>query len=143
MLSVVFVVVMVMSFDPDAVSHISKFRFQSGLPPIRIIIIKTAIHDLREPESMAPKTPSHLLMLADTTLTSLYERERLIRLGSHPSLSDDTEIRHSLDTIKLGLGQLESELEDVERSGASSQELKTKEDMVIKLQSQVFPLSGG
>jgi hypothetical protein len=88
---------------------------------------------------MAPKTYSHLSMLADTTLTSLYERERLIRLGSHPSPSDDTEIKHSLDTLKHGLGQLESELEDAERSGVSSQELKVKEDVVIKLQSQVFP----
>jgi len=91
---------------------------------------------------MAPKTYSHLSMLADTTLTSLYERERLIRLGSHPSSSDDTEIRHSLDTLKLGLGQLESELEDAERSGASSQELKVKEDVVIKLQSQYDRLRG-
>ena len=85
-------------------------------------------------------TSSHLALLADTTLTSLYERERLVRLGSHPSHADDAEIRHSLDTLKLGIGQLEKELEDLERSGDSSlQEIKQKEDVVIKLQSQVSP----
>jgi len=89
---------------------------------------------------MAPSksTASHLSILADTTLTSLYERERLIRLGTRPSTADDTEIRHSLDTIKLGIGQLEKELEDLERGGATSREIKQKEDVVIKLQSQVF-----
>ena len=88
---------------------------------------------------MAPTkvTASHLSLLADTTLTSLYERERLIRLGAHPSKSDDAEIRHSLDTLKLGLGQLEKELEDLERDGGSNQEIKLKEDVVIKLQAQV------
>ena len=88
---------------------------------------------------MAPSksTASQLTLLADTTLTSLYERERLVRLGSHPSSADDAEIRRSLDTLKLGLGQMEKELEDVERSGGSSQEIKAREDMVIKLQSQV------
>jgi|SRR5271170_2167043 len=90
---------------------------------------------------MAPSkaTSSHLALLADTTLTSLYERERLLRLGSHPSPSDDAEIRHSLDTLKLGLGQLEKELEDLEHSGASSQDIKQREDIVIKLQSQATP----
>ena|ERR1700737_409577 len=88
---------------------------------------------------MAPSktTSSHLALLADTTLTSLYERERLVRLGSHPSASDDAEIRHSLDTLKLGLGQLEKELEDLERAGAHAQDIKQREDVVIKLQSQV------
>lgn len=87
---------------------------------------------------MAPSTSaSKLSLLADTTLTSLYERERLIRLGSRPSSADDSEIRHSLDTIKLGLGQLETELEGLEHSGASQQEVRQKEDVVIKLQSQV------
>jgi hypothetical protein len=88
---------------------------------------------------MAPSktTSSHLALLADTTLTSLYERERLVRLGSHPSTSDDAEIRHSLDTLKLGLGQLEKELEDLERAGAHAQDIKQREDVVIKLQSQV------
>jgi hypothetical protein len=88
---------------------------------------------------MAPSkaTSSHLSLLADTTLTSLYERERLIRLGAHPSASDDAEIRHSLDTLKLGLGQLEKELEDLEQNGATSQDIKQREDVVIKLQSQV------
>lgn len=80
---------------------------------------------------------SHLTLLADTTLISLYERERLIRLGSHPSSADDKEIRHSLNTLKLGLGQLEKELEALERHGASPQEIKGREDTVIKLQSQV------
>ena len=87
---------------------------------------------------MTPKSTSvHLSLLADTTLTSLYERERLVRLGSHPSAADDAEIRHSLDTLKLGLGQLEQELEDLENNGASGQEIRTKEDVLIKLQSQV------
>jgi len=63
-----------------------------------------------------------------------------VRLGSHPSASDDAEIRHSLDTLKLGLGQLERDLEDLERDGGSSQEIKAREDTVIKLQSQVFIL---
>jgi syntaxin 8 len=91
---------------------------------------------------MAPSksTSSHLALLADTTLTSLYERERLIRLGSHPSTADDAEIRRSLNTLKLGIGQLEKELEDLERGGASSQDIKQKEDVVIKLQSQVNSL---
>ena len=88
---------------------------------------------------MAPSksTSSHLSLLADTTLTSLYERERLIRLGSLPSTDDDAEIRRSLDTIKLGIAQLEKELEDLERNGATSHEIKRREDVVIKLQSQV------
>jgi hypothetical protein len=88
---------------------------------------------------MAPSksTASHLTLLADTTLTSLYERERLVRLGSHPSAADDAEIRHSLDTLKLGLAQLERDLEDLERNGGTSQEIKAREDTVIKLQSQV------
>ena len=88
---------------------------------------------------MAPSksTSSHLALLADTTLTSLYERERLIRLGSHPSAADDAEIRRSLNTLKLGIGQLEKELEDLERGGASTQDIKHKEDVLIKLQSQV------
>jgi len=91
---------------------------------------------------MAPSkaTASHLTLLADTTLTSLYERERLARLGTQPSAADDSEIRHSLDTLKLGIGQLEKELEDLERQGGSSQEIKQKEDVVIKLQSQVSSL---
>ena len=76
-------------------------------------------------------------MLADTTLTSLYERERLLRLGSHPSTADDAEIRRSLDTLKLGIGQLERELEDLESGGGTTQEIKQKEDVLIKLQSQV------
>ena len=89
---------------------------------------------------MAPKsTSTHLSLLADTTLTSLYERQRLIRLGSHPSASDDAEIRHSLDTLKLGLGQLEKDLENLEHGGASGQEIRTKEDALIKLQTQVSP----
>jgi len=80
-------------------------------------------------------------MLADTTLTSLYERDRLIRLGSQPSASDDAEIRHSLDTIKLGIGQLEKELEDLERLPETSPtDIKQREDVIIKLQSQVRPL---
>lgn len=87
----------------------------------------------------AKSTSTHLSLLADTTLTSLYERQRLIRLGTHPSASDDAEIRHSLDTLKLGLGQLEKELEDLENSGGSTQEIKGKEDALIKLQSQVYP----
>lgn len=66
-----------------------------------------------------------------------------MRLGSHPSAADDAEIRHSLDTLKLGLGQLEKELEDLENNGASGQEIRTKEDALIKLQSQVTPLSPG
>jgi septin family protein len=93
---------------------------------------------------MAPKsTSTHLTLLADTTLTSLYERQRLIRLGSHPSASDDAEIRHSLDTLKLGLGQMEKDLEELENSGASSQEIKSKEDSVVRLQAQVFSLEHG
>src|SRR5436190_8050996 len=80
----------------------------------------------RKPENritggnMAPSksTSSHLALLADTTLTSLYERERLIRLGSHPSTADDAEMRRSLNTLKLGIGQLEKELEDLEGGGA-------------------------
>jgi hypothetical protein len=90
---------------------------------------------------MAPSkaAASHLAMLADTTLTSLYERERLIRLGSKPSPADDAEIRHSLSTLKLGVGQLEKELEDLEHEGATPQDLKQREDVVIKLQSQVYP----
>src|SRR5271155_5250442 len=87
------------------------------------------------------QTSSHLALLADTTLTSLYERERLVRLGSHPSASDDAEIRHSLDTLKLGIGQLEKELEDLEAGGATSQEIKRHEDVLIKLQSQVTDFS--
>ena len=88
---------------------------------------------------MAPSksTATQLTLLADTTLTSLYERERLVRLGSHPSSADDAEIRHSLDTLKLGLGQLEKDLEDLEMNGGTSQEIKGREDTVIKLQSQV------
>jgi hypothetical protein len=92
--------------------------------------------------ALSKTTWSHLSLLADTTLTSLYERERLVRLGSHPSVSDDAEIRHSLDTLKLGLGQLEKELEDLEQQGTSAHELKQKEDMLIKLQSQAC-LAGG
>ena len=86
-------------------------------------------------------TVSHLSLLADTTLTSLYERERLLRLGTQPSATDDAEIRHSLDTLKLGIGQLEKELEDLEGDGALSQEIKQREDVVIKLQSQACNIS--
>jgi len=89
---------------------------------------------------MAPNktTVTHLAMLADTTLTSLYERDRLIRLGSQPSAGDDAEIRHSLDTIKLGLGQFEKELEDLERLPETSpSDIKQREDVIVKLQSQV------
>lgn len=88
-------------------------------------------------------TSSHLSLLADTTLTSLYERERLIRLGSQPSPADDAEIRHSLDTLKLGIGQLEKELEDLEQNGGTSQEIKQREDFVIRLQTKVFNLEFG
>ena len=89
---------------------------------------------------MAPTkaTVSHLSMLADTTLTSLYERDRLIRLGSQPSAADNAEIRHSLDTLRLGIGQLEKELEDLERlPETSGTDLKQREDVIIKLQAQV------
>jgi hypothetical protein len=88
---------------------------------------------------MAPSkaTASHLSLLADTTLTSLYERERLLRLGTQHTAADDAEIRHSLNTLKLGISQLEKELEGLEQNGATSQEIKQKEDVVIKLQSQV------
>jgi hypothetical protein len=89
---------------------------------------------------MAPSktTVSHLSMLADTALTSLYERGRLIRLGSQPSAADDAEIRHSLDTLKLGIGQLEKELEDLERlPDTSSADIKQREDVIVKLQAQV------
>jgi hypothetical protein len=85
---------------------------------------------------------SQLSLLADTALTSLYERDRLLRLGSVPSAADDAEIRHSLDTLKLGIGQLEKDLEDLEQSGASSQDIKQKEDVVIKIQAQVCTIGG-
>ena len=90
--------------------------------------------------ALSKATASQLSLLADTTLTSLYERERLVRLGTQPSTADDAEIRHSLKTIKLGLAQLERELEELEQNGATSQEIKQKEDVVIKLQSQVLSL---
>jgi len=85
----------------------------------------------------AKSTSLHLSLLADTILTSLYERDRLVRLGSHPSKADDAEIQHSLDTVKLGLTQLEKELVEVERTGGSGQEIQAREDSLVKLRSQV------
>jgi septin family protein len=81
-----------------------------------------------------PATATHLSLLADTTFTSLYERSRLLRLGSSPSASDEAEIAHSLDTLKIGLTQLEREVDELEREGG---EVKSREEVLRKLQTQV------
>jgi hypothetical protein len=38
---------------------------------------------------------------------------------------------------------MEKDLEELENSGASSQEIKSKEDSVVRLQAQVFSLEHG
>lgn len=57
---------------------------------------------------MATTNPSQLLLLADHIKLSLLERQRAISLNLEPN-SHDGQISRSLDSLKAGIEQLESQ----------------------------------
>ncbi|KAK9459938.1 uncharacterized protein V1516DRAFT_678443, partial [Lipomyces oligophaga] len=78
-----------------------------------------------------------LLILADTTLVSVLERNRLRSLDLEPSSSDENDIQRNLIMIKDGIAQLEREQTAAETdSSLSSQSLRSREDTLIRLQKQ-------
>ncbi|BFZ62591.1 hypothetical protein YB2330_003692 [Saitoella coloradoensis] len=90
---------------------------------------------------MAPSAVSRLTILADSTLLTLHERQRLLSLNVAPSPETDEEILKSLQTLQHGIDVLEEELGRAESDGkTSSTKLKEAEDVLIKLQSSYHTL---
>lgn len=52
---------------------------------------------------------TRLLLVADTTLVSVLERNRLKSLDLEPSASEEAEIQRNLQTLRDGIAQLERE----------------------------------
>ncbi|KAK9246481.1 hypothetical protein V1506DRAFT_574529 [Lipomyces tetrasporus] len=78
-----------------------------------------------------------LLLLADTTLVSVLERNRLKSLDLEPSAAEEADIQRSLLALRDGIATLEREQSTAESdSSASSRSLKSREDTLIRLQKQ-------
>ncbi|KAK7208535.1 hypothetical protein BZA70DRAFT_53369 [Myxozyma melibiosi] len=85
----------------------------------------------------ATPTANRLLLLADNTLVSVLERNRLKSLDLEPSASEEAEIQRNLQTLRDGISQLEREQSVAESDqGIPSRTLRAKEDTLIRLQMQ-------
>ncbi|KAK9359646.1 hypothetical protein V1504DRAFT_457531 [Lipomyces starkeyi] len=82
-------------------------------------------------------TASRLLLLADNTLVSVLERNRLKSLDLEPSAAEEAGIQRNLLALRDGIATLEREQSTAETdSSVSSRALKSKEDTLIRLQKQ-------
>ncbi|KAK9333147.1 syntaxin-61 [Lipomyces starkeyi] len=82
-------------------------------------------------------TASRLLLLADNTLVSVLERNRLKSLDLEPSAAEEADIQRNLLALRDGIATLEREQSTAETdSSVSSRALKSKEDTLIRLQKQ-------
>ncbi|KAK9382085.1 syntaxin-61 [Kockiozyma suomiensis] len=80
---------------------------------------------------------TRLLLVADTTLVSVLERNRLKSLDLEPSASEEAEIQRNLQTLRDGIAQLEREQSAAELdSGNPSRAVRAQEDILIRLQMQ-------
>ncbi|KAF9586371.1 hypothetical protein BGW38_006115 [Lunasporangiospora selenospora] len=83
---------------------------------------------------------SKLGLIADSTLVTVYERNRC-RANGLGTTSQDKTIDKNMPRLREGLVQLEQELSQAEQDGsASSKELESREDTLIKLQGQLEKL---
>ncbi|KAF9389042.1 hypothetical protein CPB97_012093 [Podila verticillata] len=83
---------------------------------------------------------SKLSLVADSTLVTVFERNRC-RANGLSSTSQDKTIEKNLPRLREGIQQLEAELSEAEQRGtAPSKELASREDTLIKLQSQLEKL---
>ncbi|KAF8950325.1 hypothetical protein CPC16_009133 [Podila verticillata] len=83
---------------------------------------------------------SKLSLVADSTLVTVFERNRC-RANGLSSTSQDKTIEKNLPRLREGIQQLEAELSEAEQQGiVPSKELASREDTLIKLQSQLEKL---
>ncbi|KAK3814105.1 MAG: hypothetical protein J3Q66DRAFT_345643 [Benniella sp.] len=83
---------------------------------------------------------SKLGLIADSTLVTVYERNRC-RANGLSSTSQDKTIEKNMPRLRDGLKQLEAELSQAEQEGSlPSKELTSREDTLIKLQQQLEKL---
>ncbi|KAF9431278.1 hypothetical protein BGZ94_003593 [Podila epigama] len=81
-----------------------------------------------------------LSLVADSTLVTVYERNRC-RANGLASTSQDKTIEKNMPRLREGIQQLEAELSEAEQSGSvPSKELAAREDTLIKLQGQLEKL---
>ncbi|CAO3596782.1 unnamed protein product [Absidia cylindrospora] len=86
---------------------------------------------------MDTKLASRLDLIADNTLTVVFERNRLKELGLNHERSDKT-IEKNLKQLHAGLATLEQQLSSEEQSGALN--TKGQEDQLIQIQVKVDKL---
>ncbi|KAK9370207.1 hypothetical protein V1509DRAFT_617046 [Lipomyces kononenkoae] len=87
--------------------------------------------------SVTSPTASRLLVLADNTLVSVLERNRLKSLDLEPSASEEADIQRNLLALRDGITTLDKEQSTAETdSSVSSRALKSREDALIRLQTQ-------
>ncbi|KAG0340696.1 hypothetical protein BG000_011325 [Podila horticola] len=83
---------------------------------------------------------SKLSLVADSTLVTVFERNRC-RANGLSSTSQDKTIEKNLPRLREGIQQLEAELSEAEQQGTvPSKELASREDTLIKLQGQLEKL---
>ncbi|KAG0088567.1 hypothetical protein BGZ93_004513 [Podila epicladia] len=83
---------------------------------------------------------SKLSLVADSTLVTVFERNRC-RANGLSSTSQDKTIDKNLPRLREGIQQLEAELSEAEQQGTvPSKELASREDTLIKLQGQLEKL---
>ncbi|KAG0033665.1 hypothetical protein BGZ82_006019 [Podila clonocystis] len=83
---------------------------------------------------------SKLSLVADSTLVTVFERNRC-RANGLSSTSQDKTIEKNLPRLREGIQQLEAELSEAEQqSTVPSKELASREDTLIKLQGQLEKL---
>ncbi|KAG0134277.1 hypothetical protein HOY82DRAFT_638053 [Tuber indicum] len=86
---------------------------------------------------MTSTTADRLQLLQEHIRLSLIERKRALSLRAEPDTRNTHEISRSLDTLHLGIEQLEKEQQQLEVAGdLSSQGLREREDVLIRLRSQ-------
>ncbi|KAG0246124.1 hypothetical protein BGX31_004313 [Mortierella sp. GBA43] len=83
---------------------------------------------------------SKLGLIADSTLVTVYERNRC-KANGLTFTSQDKVIEKNMPRLREGLKQLEAELSQAEQEGSlPSKELASREDTLIKLQQQLEKL---
>ncbi|KAK9457285.1 hypothetical protein V1511DRAFT_508726 [Dipodascopsis uninucleata] len=88
-------------------------------------------------DSQTSPMVNRLLILADNTLVSVLEHNRLKSLGLEPSTAEKGDINRNLQTLKDGISNLEREQTLVENDSVlSSRSIAAKEDALIRLQKQ-------
>ncbi|PUU74480.1 hypothetical protein B9Z19DRAFT_1103423 [Tuber borchii] len=86
---------------------------------------------------MTSTTADRLQLLQEHIRLSLIERKRALSLRAEPDTRNTHEISRSLDTLHQGIEQLEKEQQQLEVAGdLSSQGLREREDVLIRLRSQ-------